>query len=106
MKVCAVACHEPKAAPPASHHVLQALKPVSVTSQCTVTAVSSTVRSRRHAASDSQWSCSSPLQALGQGVVDDKVHVRLVDAHAKGDGGHNDLVAADTATGHIRRVPL
>ena len=31
------------------------------------------------------------LQRLGQGVVDDKAHVWLVDAHAKGNGGGNDL---------------
>ena len=35
------------------------------------------------------------LQALGQVQVGDETHVRLVDAHAKGDGGdHNDPVAA------------
>ena len=31
------------------------------------------------------------FKGLGQGVVDDKAHVRLVDTHAKGDGGSNDL---------------
>ena len=31
------------------------------------------------------------LQRLRQGVVDDKAHVWLVDAHAKGNGGGNDL---------------
>ena len=31
------------------------------------------------------------FQGLGQGVVDDKAHIRLVDAHAKGNGGSDDL---------------
>ncbi len=31
------------------------------------------------------------FDALGQIVVDDKAHVRLVDAHPKGDGGDDDL---------------
>lgn len=31
------------------------------------------------------------LQRLGQGVVDDEAHIWLVDAHAKGNGGSNDL---------------
>ena len=31
------------------------------------------------------------FKGLGQGVVNDEAHVRLVDAHAKGDGGSNDL---------------
>ena len=31
------------------------------------------------------------LQGFGQGVVDHKAHIGLVDAHAKGNGGSNDL---------------
>lgn len=31
------------------------------------------------------------FQRLGQGVVDDEAHIRLVDTHAKGNGGSNDL---------------
>ena len=31
------------------------------------------------------------LQRFGQGVVDDKANIWLVDAHAKGNGGRNDL---------------
>ena len=31
------------------------------------------------------------LDALGDVVVDDKAHVRLVDSHAEGDGGHDDV---------------
>jgi hypothetical protein len=37
-----------------------------------------------------------PLQTLGQGVVDDKAHIGLVDAHAKGNGGNNDLEGSVT----------
>ena len=31
------------------------------------------------------------LKALGDVVVDDEAHVGLVDAHAEGDGGHDDI---------------
>lgn len=32
-----------------------------------------------------------PFQALGQAVVHHKTHIRLVDAHAKSNGGNNHL---------------
>ena len=32
-----------------------------------------------------------PLQRFEEGVVDDEAHVWLVDAHAKGNSGRNDL---------------
>jgi len=31
------------------------------------------------------------VNAFGQAVVDDKAHIPLVDAHAKGNCGHNDV---------------
>ncbi len=34
------------------------------------------------------------LQGFGEGVVDDKAHIWLVDAHPKGDGGYNQLQPA------------
>lgn len=43
------------------------------------------------------------FKGFGQRVVDDEAHVRLVDAHAEGNGGRNDL---DLVGGPVLLHPL